>query len=535
MKKRIFSCVTGLLAAIFLLITCTPQPFFFRSGYTDANTLLHQKENLQKEEFLKAHLKNGEVHIFTGAWSVDTIQDIVTGLGSSYDYNRIKVSEGLIAIPIDSVAIFETNSKLDGTEKKRVRALAILAGVDVALGVFCLASPKTCFGSCPTFYINEEDNFHYADAEGFSSAISPSMQYADIDALNSRFIAANSFSITMKNEALETHVVNSLKLIAFPLKQNERVYQSPKDEFFAGNKTYQLKKAVATGGDITTLLQQADRKEWFSFANENNLSSKEEIYLTFDNVNNSENLGLVLSFRQTLMTTYFIYSALGYMGDEVGDIFARIETSDSTSEKLRNGLKKELGEIDVYIWNTSAEQWEFQGGYYETGPIAFNRQILPFNSKVTNEEIKVKLVLNNGLWRIDHAALTNVVEKLNPVYLDVCEVKKKGITDPAAKAEILDRNLKLISMPGNEFQFMFEIPGDAGDYELFLFSEGYYLEWMRESWIKEKDLLKLKQMVDNPRRYLKVEAKNYKEYERTMEQEFWNSKIDTKNFPHYGT
>ncbi len=535
MKKRYFSLVTGLSAALFLLITCTPKPFFFRSGYTDTNALMHQRENLQKEEFLKAHLKNGEVHIFRETWSVDTIQDIVTGRGSSYDYNRNKISEGLITIPIDSVAIFETNSKLEGTEKKRVRALAIMAGVDVALGVFCISTPKACFGSCPTFYIEEEDNFHYADAEGFSTAISPSMQYSDIDALKPKFISGNSFAITMKNEALETHVVNSLNLIAFPLKQNERVYQSPQDEFYACRNNYSLKKAVGGEGEMTGLLQKADRKERFSFADEENLSSKEEIYLTYENVELPNSLGLVLSFRQTLMTTYFIYSAMGYMGDEVGDIFARIETSGTTAEKLKNGIKKELGNIDVYVWNPTKENWEFQGGYYETGPIAFNRQILPFSSSVTGEEIRVKLVLNKGLWRLDHAALTNVIKKLDPVLLDVCEVKKKGITDPTAKAEILERERSLISMPGNEYQFIFEVLGEAQEYELFLVSGGYYLEWMRESWIKDKNLLKLKQMVDYPRRYLKVEAKNYKDYERTMEQEFWNSKIDPKNFPHYGT
>ena len=31
---------------------------------------------------------------------------------------------------------------------------------------------------------NEKDNFHYADAEGFSNAIAPSMEYYDIDAIN---------------------------------------------------------------------------------------------------------------------------------------------------------------------------------------------------------------------------------------------------------------------------------------------------------------------------------------------------------------
>ena len=56
---------------------------------------------------------------------------------------------------------------------------------------------------------------------------------------------------------------------------------------------------------------------------------------------------------------------------------------------------------------------------------------------------------------------------------------------------------------------------------------------MRKNWIKDQDLMKLKQIVYNPRGYLKEEAKDYKRYESTMEQDFWNSKIDTKTFSYY--
>jgi hypothetical protein len=56
---------------------------------------------------------------------------------------------------------------------------------------------------------------------------------------------------------------------------------------------------------------------------------------------------------------------------------------------------------------------------------------------------------------------------------------------------------------------------------------------MREHWIKDKDLLTLKQMINNPKKYLENEAKSYKRYETQMEQEFWNSKIDPQIFSYY--
>jgi len=280
-------------------------------------------------------------------------------------------------------------------------------------------------------------------------------------------------------------------------------------------------------------LKSDDRKERFSFSDENNLSSKEEIYLTYDNVKNTDSLGLILNFRQTLMTTYFIYSAMGYMGNEVGDIFAKIETERKTKDKLNNGIKRELGNIDIYAWNEQTNNWEYQNGFYETGPIAINRQFIPLQNIQSNSKIKIKLVLNKGLWRMDYASLTNIKKQVAPIEISPSTITHKGTLDNIALSEINSPDKYLLSMPGSEYKFKFTLPRANTDYDFFLYSKGYYLEWMREHWIKDKDLLKLKQMVDNPKKYLREEAESYKQYEATMEKAFWNSKIDTKTFSYY--
>jgi hypothetical protein len=529
--KKIIIYILTITTTIFGIQAC--KTYYFRSNYKDTNSLIHATNNIQTKPYLKAHLKNGDVCILRDSWIVDTVTNVLTGTGTKYNFNRIKISEGSISIPIDSVAIFETNKKIKNPEAGRIAALSILAGLDVIAGIICISNPKACFGSCPTFYINENDNFHYADAEGFSNAISPSLEYYDIDALDNKPLFQNTFSITMKNEALETHCVNDVKLLAYPRKKGERVYQSPTNDFYLCENNYSLTHASANEGDITTLLKNEDRQERFSFSDENNLSSKEEVFLSFNNVKNADKLGLVLNFRQTLMTTYFIYSAMGYMGDEVGDIFAKMEMNKETKEKLKGGIKKELGNIDIYLWNEQKNEWELQNGVYETGPIAFNRQFIPLDHLSSSSKIKLKLVMNKGLWRIDYVALTNIKDKVKPIEITPTNILNKGKVDNTALLEIKNPEKYLISMPGSEYKFNFTLPSADTDYELFLYSKGYYLEWMREHWLKDKDLLKLKQMVDNPKKYLMVEAKNYKRYETTMEHEFWNSKIDTKTFSYY--
>ncbi len=483
--------------------------------------------------FLKAHLKNGNVCILKDTWKVDTTLNTITGNGIIYDFNRVIVSEGTFSIPVDSVAIFETNTKILNPEAGRVAALSVLAGVDLIVGIICLTNPKACFGSCPTFYINEHEDFRCADAEGFSNAIAPSLEYSDVDALNNKNLSGNLFSITMKNEALETHCVNDVRLLAYPRKKDEHIYQSASNDFYLCENIYSVSNAYGNETDITTLVQYDDRQERHSYANKKNLSSKEEIYLDFNNVKDQDNLGLIIDFRQTLMTTYFIYSAMGYMGNEVGDIYAKIESNREIRNKLDEGIKKELGNIDLYAWNEKKNIWELQGGLYETGPIATNRQIIPIKNILTGSNIKLKLVLNEGLWIIDYLALTNIKEKVKPFEITPGSILNKGIPDNSALNSICNPDKYLISMPGSEYKFNFLLPEQNRDYELFLYSRGYYLEWMREQWIKDKDLQKLKQMLDNPKKYLRKEAKRYKLYETTMEQEFWNSKIDTKTFSYY--
>jgi len=532
MTKKILFSILAIIICIITIQTCSPNKIYdFRTNYKDANTLLHETNTLQTKPFLKAHLKNGDVCILRDSWAVDTVTNVLTGNGTRFNFNRIRIFEGTISITIDSVAIFETNKKLENPEHGRVTALGILTGLDVAIGIFCFTNPKVCFGSCPTFYMNENDSFHYADAEGFTNAISPSMEYFDIDALNNTTLAQNTFSITMKNEALETHCVNDVKLLAYPRKKGQRVYQSPKNEFYICENDYQLTQAIGNEGDITSLLKFEDRQERFSFSDENNLYSKEEIILTFDNVANANKLGLILNFRQTLMTTYLFYSAMGYMGDEVSDIFALLET-DYDLRKNFDATTKTLGDIKIYQWDDIQEVWIMEDGFYETGPIAINKQLILLSNS-SGSKVKLKIVLNKGLWRMDYFALTNIKEQVNPIELTANSILNKGKLDNTALAEINDPKKYLISMPGSEYKFNFTLPHDNTDYELFLYSKGYYLEWMREHWLKDKDLLKLKQMVDNPRKYLRNEATNYKQYETKMEQEFWNSKINTKTYSYY--
>lgn len=534
--KLPISRILLLLTTLSFLSFQACQPYF-RETYREANNLMRatdlmrDNENSEEKLYLKAHLKDGKVYILNDRWEIDTTANFLSGQGSLFDANRRILESGELKIPIDSIAIFETNKDLTSAEKKAAGGLAVLAGLDILLGLVCLTVPKSCFGSCPTFYIDEEDNFHFADAEGFSKAIIPSLEYADIDALN-HTVNTDSFSLVMKNEALETHCINRINLLAVQQAENEHIYQSPDDIFYRCDQNTVLSEAIAEEGEITDLIAKVDRSERYSLADDDNMLSKEEILLSFETPSNAEKLGLVLSFRQSLMTTYLIYSALDYMGPYASDILAEMENDDDTRTKLRNGLKELLGGIEIYVWEDASQSWHFQGEFYETGPIAFNHQILPLDTH-HEDSLQMKIVLNKGLWRIDHVGLTRIHNTIEPIKLVPDLVLKQGKTDSEALQQLRDSSEHLISMPGSLYRFKFTLPGDDHNYALFLQSQGYYLEWMRKSWLEESNLLKLNQLVNRPKRYLKSEAQAYKEYEKKTEEAFWNSRIQTQPFSYH--
>ena len=521
-----FLRVLALAAVVLGMHGCSA--YRFRTNYSTANALIHDTVNIRTKPFLKAHLKNGDVCILTDAWSVDTTLNTLRATGSRYDYTRTRIDSGSVSIPLDSVVIFETNKKLDGTENGRVAAMTIMGLLNAGIGLVCLSNPKACFGSCPTFYLNPDDDFHRADAEGFSDAVSPSLAYHDIDALGLRHTADGTIGVTMKNEALETHCVDDVNLMVYPVEPNERVFHSGLDTFYLCTDFLSPTTASADEGDVTDLLRYPDRNERFSLADSTDLKSTEEIHMRFDGVDPTNDLGLVLHFRQTLMTTYFVYSAMGYMGDEVGDVIAKLETDGMLKDAWRNGLRKELGDIDVSVWDAQEQQWRAQGGVYETGPIATNRQIVPLKGFAKDSVIRIKLTLNKGLWRIDHVSLVGIIKNVTPLSIAPTTVSTKGTRDDRALACLRSSGTPLLSMPGSDYRMTFHLPDGPGNYEVFLDASGYYLEWMREHWLKDKDMTKLAIMVGNARSYLRQEAGPYKTYEATMEQEFWNSRIDTK-------
>ncbi|RPI75164.1 MAG: hypothetical protein EHM47_03360 [Ignavibacteriales bacterium] len=478
-------------------------------------------KNIQQSKefpFLKLHMKNGDVYVLEN-WKVDNKEKSVNGNGISLDFNRQPRDNGEYKIPFEDIVLAETNH-ISGSA-----GTGVLAAATIITGIFtiiCIANPKACFGSCPTFYTNDGNGF-IVQAEGFSSSISPSLEENDIDALFMTKPGNKNLEVQLRNEAYETHVIRKANILALPREKGNRVFASQEEKFYEVKNLTEVSEAVGDEGDISEMLCTFDGIERFSTADSFNLSEKEIIEVSFKNISPGKK-GLVVASRQTLLTTFLFYQGLAYMGTSAGYFLANLERNNDEVKKLLDNPRKELGNIEILAEKENGV-WEKIGETGEHGPISTDIKIIPLQNNNSKSHINLRLKITKGLWRLDYLALADIVKEVKPIIVPPSGSFPELTKEKSNIVKLLTNpDSVLITFPGDKYFLNYQLPDDYESYELFMESQGYYLEWMREEWLAEENPLKVYQMFYNPKQFFKDIAPQFKKIEAEMEETFWSSK-----------
>ncbi len=524
-----FFFYTFLLFSLLLLqLNCTPTKIMRRlQGPDQINTIT---DTVKKSKVaIKIHMKNGGLYVLNWFATSDD-KDTLTGLGNFYNANRKKVStltrnqlpeiegEPIYKIAYSDIALVETNT-VEGISRK-ILAMGLVGVPTVLTSVYCLANPKACFGSCPTFYSWNGTNMKLM-AEGFSSSILRTFEKSDIDMLYWSKTQGKDYPLRLTNEALETHVIRYANLLVFPKKGEERVFATNNGKFFKTDKIQSPAVCKGSEGDCRNLVLQMDAKERFSEADSKNLATREFINLEF-NTSSKSQLGLIIGARQTLLTTYLFYQSLSYVGNANGYFASRIESGDKSMSKRVEKIWNLLGGIEIFVQNSSGK-WIKAGEIDEMGPIASDVHLVML-PRLNSEIVKVRLKMTKGLWRIDYIGLTESVNPVQPTLINPSMVLTNDSINKNALSQLCDTIEPLITLPGDSHTLHYTLPEISDEYEIFLKSKGYYLEWMREEWMAEKNLHNAYLMFGMPKLYLKLIAGKFKEVEPTMEENFWRSR-----------
>ena len=470
----------------------------------------------RKSPYLKAHLRSGYVYVLD-SWQVDTSGTLVHGRGTLLTPNRSVDSEGEFRLPVDSVALFETNLLHRGGA---ITALSVMTGVTAAMTAACLTNPKTCFGSCPTFYVADSAGW-FLQAEGFSASVAPALEAVDIDALYRAQVTGPDFQLHLRNEALETHVIRYADVLAVPRAPGARVFLTPEGQFRPATRLQRPTVCADASGDCVEAVSTFDGRERTSLADSVDLATRETIDLEFDSTGSVER-GLIITFRQSLMSTYLLYQTLAYLGTQASAALAALPTGGNAAREQVDGMGRLLGRIDVLV-PASAGGWVHVGSVGETGPLGPDTKVVPL-PRADQGPIRIRLQLTRGLWRIDYIALANLGQPLQPVRVPPARVQRSGREDASAWRALVDTGKSLVTLPGDEYDLIYRLPARPEQHELFLESRGYYLEWLRQEWLAEENLALAAQVLFDPAGALRMLAPAFKRQEPEMERLFWNSR-----------
>ena len=472
---------------------------------------------------LKLHCRDGSMYMLD-QWQWQKQQKLVEGSGVVFSFNRDILGRGTFQVPYDSIAIAEIN-RLVGAPNP-VAGFALMATITGIGAIYCASNPKACFGSCPTFYAWDGSTLSLM-AEGFSASIAPSLAANDIDALYRAVPTGRTLGLLMRNEALETHVVQGVRLLAVQRPPSGRVFKTSSGQFWQAGSPIPPYSVMTASGRAENLLQAVDGKEYFSLADSSYLATHETLDLFF-RPGAIRRPGLVIAHRQTLMTTFLLYQTLAYMGESAGYWLAKLERSGLQTRSSINGPGDLLGTIEVLVENQTGD-WHSAGEVGETGPIASDLSLVPFpeESRRNDGAYHVRLRMAKGYWRIDYAALVDLVAAVQPLAL-------YASIAPGPETDGLSRSNRdtvwsepIITVPGNSYVFSFTLPDNPEHYELFLDARGYYLEWIRETWLAEENPDMVLLMLQDPEAFLHRMAPLFKHAEPTMEETFWRSKYET--------
>lgn len=464
--------------------------------------------------YLKIHLADGQLYVLHD-WTADDRAQRITGTGDLFRADRSVERTGTFTVPMADVAMYETNTVVSSPG---VAALAVITGLSLGATTYCALNPKSCFGSCPTFYARGDDGRPVLQAEGFSDSIAPSLERNDIDALWQTTGRPGPLTITMTNEAYETHVVKQADVLAVKRPPGGRVLATP-DTLWLASSLAPPTSCTAPDGSCLEALSATDGSERRRDADPDDLAARETIDLAFA-APPSGRLGVVISARQSLITTFLLYQGLAYLGTQVTEWLVRLNNLDADARVGGRTLQRLVGGIEVQI--EDGDGWRTVGEVYETGPIATDVHLVVLPEHARGE--RIRLVLQRGGWRVDAVALATLAGEATPLRIAPTKLRGTLGADYAAGRTPASR-FPIVAQPGDRYELHYTLPGQPGEqYELFLDSRGYYLEWMRREWLAEENPLAALRMFATPERMLRELAPAYKRLEPEIEQIFWRSR-----------
>ncbi len=428
---------------------------------------------------VKAHLVDGSTVVFLSGVTVDSTQ--VRGDGNRYSLT-LRDSAAVTSIPLDSIVGMEAfEQSVNGVSSFAVSVLAT-GGLTLAVAGLAVA----IFGSCPTVYA-DSGGTALLQAEGFSYSIAPIFESRDVDRLRIVLAADGSVRLEIRNEALETHYVNHLELLEVVHGSAETALVDELNRLVVVADQNAFTRAIdRRGHDVSRQLAAEDGSVYRTAAqtiDQARLSDLDDwIDLTAPAPPGADSVAIVLRLRNSLLNTTLLYDVmLGDPGarslDWVGKDLKQVGPALAVAQWYQQRMAMNVAVSD-------GREYRVVTHLRDTGPIAW-KDVAIVVPVVTPGSVRVRLSFPMDNWRIDRIAVADRFHRVSPTVIPLAEVREGETLSPTALASMHDADGRYLqTSPGQRFTAVFRPRSSAEPRTFFLAAQGYYMEWVRPSWLR---------------------------------------------------
>lgn len=427
---------------------------------------------------VRAYLADGSIVVLPDGAAVR--DDRLVGTGTRHEFT-LETARPFQSVSLDSVVAVETFRQEHYNQW--ASALVLVGG---AAGSVLLA--MAIFGSCPTIYA-EVDGETLLQAEPFSYSISPLYEARDVHRLTAAPDEDGVLRLELRNEALETHYINHMEILEATRGEGEEVIPEASGRPMAlGGIRAPLAARDRDGRDVLQEVAYSDgvafrsSRDRLAAATEADFTDWMELEIPPAPLG-AEEVGLILRLRNTLLNTVLFYDvmlagsgiqALEWLGTDLHRIGTAAELARWYRERM--GLRVEV---------------EVDGDFVEVaylpdqGPIAWTDRVVVIPASAAPS--RVRLSFPSDSWFIDRIAVAFGVSPAPVRRIPVARaVRADGAVDPEVPDLLAAPDEEyLVTRAGERMWLEFEVhPQADGTPRTFLLAtQGYYVEWIRGSWL----------------------------------------------------
>ena len=435
---------------------------------------------------VKAHLLDASTIVYRNG--VTVARDTVRGPGERFDLTLGRGTP-VTRVPLDSVLAMESfTTEFNHGRTFLYSTIATAAAIGGGIALACIADPK-CFGSCPTIYADSA-GVPVLEAEGFSGSISPLLEARDVDRLRAAADSAGRVRLEVWNEALETHFINHLELLAVDHAPDEFVLPDERGRPLAVSGEQTLGSVTdRSGRSLETTFARTDGDVFSSIAGRITGATASDLFdhidVTLPAPRGTDSAAVVLRVRSSLLNTLVFYDhMLARPGARSLDWISNEMTRLDRVAELGRWYREYFG-INVSVHDGT--DYRAAAKFSDYGPIAW-RDVALVVPVPRGDSLRIRLTFLTDQWRIDRLAVAPHVRRPAAAVVPVASVTASdgALQQDALTALRSADEHYLKTTPRQRFTVTFDAGRTtvAGARRTFLLaSQGYYIEWVRGSWM----------------------------------------------------